>query len=314
MSFRTHLRNAVTLGLIAAGLFTTACKEKTAAAPPPPEVGVVVMQEERVVLTTELPGPDLGLPGRRDPAAGQRHHPAAPVHGGRRRPGRRAPLPDRPGAVPGRLRPGRRRRSPWPRPTSRPPARAPSGCKGWSRSTRSASRTATTPPRPCAQAEAERGWRPAPRWRAPASTSPTPRSRHRSRAGSAGRTSPSGALVTAYQPVPLAVIQQLDPIYVDVTQSSADLLRLRRGLDSGRLDRTSETAAQGEAAPRGRHTLPARRHARVPRRDRGPDHRLGHPAPGLPQPRPRPPARHVRAGGGRGGHRRHGRSSSRSRG
>ena len=46
-----------------------------------------------------------------------------------------------------------------------------------------------------------------------------------------------GALVTAYQPVPLAVIQQLDPIYVDVTQSSADLLRLRRALESGELRR-----------------------------------------------------------------------------
>jgi membrane fusion protein, multidrug efflux system len=44
-----------------------------------------------------------------------------------------------------------------------------------------------------------------------------------------------GALVTAYQPVPLAVIQQLDPIYVDVPQSSADLLRLRRALRSGTL-------------------------------------------------------------------------------
>ena len=44
-----------------------------------------------------------------------------------------------------------------------------------------------------------------------------------------------GAMVTAYQPVPLAVVQQLDPIYVDVTQSSADLLRLRRGLASGAL-------------------------------------------------------------------------------
>jgi len=39
-----------------------------------------------------------------------------------------------------------------------------------------------------------------------------------------------GALVSAYQPVPLAVIQQLDPIYVDVTQSSADLLRLQRSV------------------------------------------------------------------------------------
>ncbi|MHB8066749.1 MAG: efflux RND transporter periplasmic adaptor subunit [Desulfobaccales bacterium] len=44
-----------------------------------------------------------------------------------------------------------------------------------------------------------------------------------------------GALVTAYQPAALATIQQLDPIYVDVTQSSAELLRLKRNLDSGRL-------------------------------------------------------------------------------
>jgi membrane fusion protein (multidrug efflux system) len=44
-----------------------------------------------------------------------------------------------------------------------------------------------------------------------------------------------GALVTAYQPVPLAVIQQMDPIYVDVTQATAELLRLRRSLESGKL-------------------------------------------------------------------------------
>jgi membrane fusion protein, multidrug efflux system len=56
-----------------------------------------------------------------------------------------------------------------------------------------------------------------------------------------GRTGKSavtpGALVTAYQPTPLVTIQQLDPIYVDVTQSSADLLRLRRNLESGQLKR-----------------------------------------------------------------------------
>ncbi|MCL5269244.1 MAG: efflux RND transporter periplasmic adaptor subunit [bacterium] len=39
-----------------------------------------------------------------------------------------------------------------------------------------------------------------------------------------------GALVTAHQPLALASIQQLDPIYVDVTQSTAELLRLRRRL------------------------------------------------------------------------------------
>ena len=42
-----------------------------------------------------------------------------------------------------------------------------------------------------------------------------------------------GALVTASQTDPLAVIQKLDPIYVDIQQASADLLRLRRALASG---------------------------------------------------------------------------------
>ena len=54
-----------------------------------------------------------------------------------------------------------------------------------------------------------------------------------------GRTGMSsvtvGALVSAYQPVSLASVQQLDPIYVDVTQSSSDLLRLQRRLEGGRL-------------------------------------------------------------------------------
>lgn len=51
-----------------------------------------------------------------------------------------------------------------------------------------------------------------------------------------------GALVTAYQPVPLSVIQQLDPIYVDVPQSSAELLRLRRALSAGTLTRDEREA------------------------------------------------------------------------
>jgi len=50
-----------------------------------------------------------------------------------------------------------------------------------------------------------------------------------------------GAMVTAYQPIPLSVIQQLDPIYVDVTQASADLLRLRRSLESGNLKHDGES-------------------------------------------------------------------------
>lgn len=44
-----------------------------------------------------------------------------------------------------------------------------------------------------------------------------------------------GALVTADQSTVLATINQLDPIYVDVTQSSTQLLKLRKQLDAGTL-------------------------------------------------------------------------------
>jgi membrane fusion protein (multidrug efflux system) len=55
------------------------------------------------------------------------------------------------------------------------------------------------------------------------------------RIGRSGVT--EGALVTASQPLALATIQQLDPIYVDVPQSTAELLRLKDRLKAGRLDR-----------------------------------------------------------------------------
>ena len=45
----------------------------------------------------------------------------------------------------------------------------------------------------------------------------------------------TGALVTAFQPVALSVIQKLDPVYVDVTQSSTSLLRLKQSMDNGSL-------------------------------------------------------------------------------
>ncbi len=44
-----------------------------------------------------------------------------------------------------------------------------------------------------------------------------------------------GALVAPGQATALTTIQRLDPIYVDVTQSSGDLLRLRRALAAGQL-------------------------------------------------------------------------------
>lgn len=53
-----------------------------------------------------------------------------------------------------------------------------------------------------------------------------------------------GALVSSGQAQALATIQQLDPIYVDVTQPSRDLLALRRDLDAGRLERAGDNAAK----------------------------------------------------------------------
>ena len=52
-----------------------------------------------------------------------------------------------------------------------------------------------------------------------------------------------GALVSAAQATKLATIQQLDPIYFDFTQSSTDVLRLRRALDSGELKSVEPGAA-----------------------------------------------------------------------
>jgi membrane fusion protein (multidrug efflux system) len=51
----------------------------------------------------------------------------------------------------------------------------------------------------------------------------------------------SGALVTANQADPLVTIQQLDPIYVDINQSSAEMLRLRQQLSKGSLDSSNNT-------------------------------------------------------------------------
>ena len=53
-----------------------------------------------------------------------------------------------------------------------------------------------------------------------------------------------GALVTANQTTALATVQQLDPIYVDVTQPSAVLLRLKRELAAGQLVAASSTEAE----------------------------------------------------------------------
>jgi membrane fusion protein (multidrug efflux system) len=63
--------------------------------------------------------------------------------------------------------------------------------------------------------------------------------------GRVGRSSVTeGALVTANQTTSLATVQQLDPIYVDVTQPSAVLLRLKRELAAGQLVQAGANQAE----------------------------------------------------------------------
>lgn len=53
-----------------------------------------------------------------------------------------------------------------------------------------------------------------------------------------------GALVLANQVSALTTVQQLDPIYVDVIQSSSELMRIKRALDSGLLKRAGPNAVK----------------------------------------------------------------------
>ena len=53
-----------------------------------------------------------------------------------------------------------------------------------------------------------------------------------------------GALVSASQSAALATIQQLDEVYVDVTQSNAEMLRLQRALASGQLKKAAASQSK----------------------------------------------------------------------
>jgi membrane fusion protein (multidrug efflux system) len=52
-----------------------------------------------------------------------------------------------------------------------------------------------------------------------------------------------GALVGQGEATPMAVIQQIDPMYVNFTQSASEVMQLRRQLESGQLKRAGSQAA-----------------------------------------------------------------------
>ena len=232
---RAHLLTVAVACVLAAG-----CKKS--AAPPqrgpmgPAEVTVVTLHAEKVALKTELAGRTDRVAVLRGAAAGLRHRQGAHVRGRRARQGR-------PGALPDRCR--RMYRAAVARRRGRPREREGVARGGEARGR--ALREARRRSRACSKQEADdaraharsrrsRAWRRSrPRSRPRASTSTTRRSRRRSAAASASRRVTAGALVTANQPQPLATIRALDPIYVDLTESSEERLRLRAQLGAGTL-------------------------------------------------------------------------------
>jgi len=64
-----------------------------------------------------------------------------------------------------------------------------------------------------------------------------------------------GALVTANQADPLAVVQQLDKIYVDVTQSVADLRKMRKTFGESAVQLSATLTIEGESEPYGEKGL-----------------------------------------------------------
>ena len=73
-----------------------------------------------------------------------------------------------------------------------------------------------------------------------------------------GRTGKSnftqGALVTANQDMPLTTVQQLDPIYVDLQQSSSELLRLRQDFGGSDLNQSAPVRIVLENGTKYEHT------------------------------------------------------------
>ncbi|AXA84914.1 efflux transporter periplasmic adaptor subunit [Lysobacter oculi] len=63
--------------------------------------------------------------------------------------------------------------------------------------------------------------------------------------GRIGRSSVTrGALVTSAQAAPLATIQRLDPMYVELSQSSTELLKLRQEIDAGSAQSTTSVPVE----------------------------------------------------------------------
>ncbi|WP_277057175.1 efflux RND transporter periplasmic adaptor subunit [Trichlorobacter lovleyi] len=242
MKQTSYVRLMTAVVLVAAGLTTAACGKKQAAMPPsgPPEVGVVTVQPQRVALTTELSGrtaPHLiaevrpqvgGIIKKRlftegsDVKAGQVLYQIDPAsyeaaHASARASQARAE------ATLGMIRLKAERYQDLVK------------IKAVSQQDNDDAQAALK------QAEADLAAA-----KAAVETARINLAYTKITAPISGRigrsTITDGALVTANQTTALATIQQLDTMFVDVTQSSAELLKLKQTLASGMLKKDTATA------------------------------------------------------------------------
>ena len=223
----------VSLMVLSAGLLMSACERKHPAPPPVPEVATVAVQPQRVVLTTELPGrtsahlvaeirPQVnGIIQKRlftegsDVRAGQVLYQIDPAPFQAALDNAQAALGRSEANLPAiRLKAERYREA--------------LADKAVSQQDYDDAAAALN------QNEADIQY-----WKAMVETARINLGYTRITAPISGRIGKSnvtdGALATANQPAALAVIQQLDPVFVDVTQSTTELLRLRRSLEDGRI-------------------------------------------------------------------------------
>lgn len=238
-----RIKLIITVGILAGGLILTGCGEKQSGGPPQagiPEVAVVTVQPERVMLTTELPGrtsayliaevrPQVGgiilqrlFTEGSDVKAGEVLYQIDPaVYQATYNSAKAALSGAEANLIPIRLKAGRYAELVTINAVSQQENDDASAALKQAEADVEAGKAAV---------ETARINLAYTRVTAPIS-------------GRIGRSSvTNGALVTASQPAALATIQQLSPIYVDVTQSSADLLRLKQNLASGLLK--SNGAAQ----------------------------------------------------------------------
>ena len=239
------IRKGIWIAVVAFASALVGCSGAKAPAGPqgPPEVGVITLATRSVGIVDELPGRTVAYRVAEVRPQVSGHRSEAPVRGRRRRARRRAALPDRSRRATARhcARPRRRCSA------RRRIARRPSCLQdryGPLRENNLVSQQAYD--------DAVTGFSAAEADVAAAKAqvesarinvvycqvlSPI--------AGRIGRTLVTeGALVTSQQSTPLALVQQLDPIYVDITQSSVEMLKLQRALARGELQRDEKNEAE----------------------------------------------------------------------